>query len=160
METPFVAGRMCIAMCTLVMHWQEALPFLSQRVTGFLVNRFVSTLPLYTCTLKGIKVAQHPRTRSFILQVLEDSAMVKRSSDRETAGWEAEWRQLSKLIEADRQLQAAHLLLLLVIHMSLYFPLSAVCCGEGHSDDPHAGKVHGQSAFKRNRKWRHVRRYF
>jgi hypothetical protein len=30
---------------------------------------------------------------------------VKRSADRETASFEAEWRQLSKLIEADRKQQ-------------------------------------------------------
>lgn len=38
-------------------------------------------------------------------QALEDAAAVKRSADRETASFEAEWRQLSKLIEADRKLQ-------------------------------------------------------
>jgi hypothetical protein len=41
-------------------------------------------------------------------QALEDAAAVKRSADRETASFEAEWRQLSKLIEADRKLQVQH----------------------------------------------------
>jgi hypothetical protein len=41
-------------------------------------------------------------------QAQEDAAAVKRSADRETASFEAEWRQLSKLIEADRKLQVQH----------------------------------------------------
>ena len=40
-------------------------------------------------------------------QALEDTSAVKRTSDRESAGFEAEWRQLTKLIEADRRLQVA-----------------------------------------------------
>ena len=41
-------------------------------------------------------------------QALEDAAAVKRSADRETASFEAEWRQLSKLIETDRKLQVLY----------------------------------------------------
>lgn len=33
---------------------------------------------------------------------------MKRSADRETASFEAEWRQLSKLIETDRKLQVLY----------------------------------------------------
>lgn len=52
--------------------------------------------------IKATSVAHDQRQKA-----LEDAAALKRSADRETATFEAEWRQLSMLIEADRKLQEA-----------------------------------------------------
>ena len=64
----------------------------------------------------------------------------KRQSDRETAGFEAEWRQLSKLIETDRRQQAGasdlaavpgfwiELLFAASLHLSWYKNLSGASC--------------------------------
>ena len=38
-----------------------------------------------------------------ILQAFEDMAVLKAQSDKEQTTFEAEWRQLTKLIEADRR---------------------------------------------------------